>query len=53
MISGRPTSAAEAMKVIKECRESYDAIAKDKKMQAKDEYKDLKWTTPAGDCELE
>ena len=40
-INGRATNAAEAIKVIKECRKSYDDIAKDKKMQAKDEYKKL------------
>ena len=29
IISGRPTNSAEARKVVKECRESYNLIVKD------------------------
>jgi len=51
MVVGRSTSAAEAMKVIKECKMSYLAIANDLKMQELDQYKDLVWTTPTKDNE--
>lgn len=46
VISGRPTNAAEARRVVKECRESYNTIVKDEKKQQQKEYKELKWNTP-------
>lgn len=52
MISGRATTAEEAMKVIKECRASYDSIANNAEMRAKDEYKGLTWTTPIRDKDM-
>ena len=51
MVVGRSTSAAEAMKVIKECKQAYLAIANDEKMQELPQYKDLVWTTPTHDNE--
>lgn len=51
MVVGRSTSAAEAMKVIKECKMSYLSIANDKRMQELKQYADLSWSTPTKDNE--
>jgi inorganic pyrophosphatase len=45
-IGGRATNAAEALRVIEECRESYYSIVNDEKKQKSDDYKDLKWSSP-------
>lgn len=46
IISNRPTHAAEARKVIAECRESYHTIINCAIKQVRPEYADLKWNTP-------
>lgn len=43
MIKGRSTSAAEAKKVIKECREGYKHINDDGAKRDSKWYRDLKW----------
>lgn len=55
VILGKSTSAAEALKVIRECRKSYRRITKDERIQNQEEYREIKWTTPnkRGEDDLE